>query len=160
MFRLKRGHVAQYVDSRDGKELIIHIYGPDSIFPLSWGLNGETPNFGLKALSSCEVQFVSMAELKKFLTDNPKELLDLTKRLLLGLSGMAARVEILSFENAERRILSTLQYLRKHFGKNIQFTHEELAALTGLTRERVSIEMKKMKDSGVLNYRRGKIALK
>jgi|SRR3989338_4971803 len=160
LFYLKRGNVAQYVDSHEGKELIIHIYMPGALFPLSWGLNNEIPNFSLKAINTCEVTLVPKKDFEKLINERPEELIKLTKNLALGISGLAKRIEILNFENAQTRVLSTLEYLRKHFGEKFQFTHEMLAALTGLTRERVSIEMKRLKDKKVLDYKRGVITLK
>ena len=84
----------------------------------------------------------------------------MTKRLVSGISGLSKRIEILNFENAQGRIISTLTYLKKHFGSKLSFTHEELAALTGLSRERVSIEMKKLKDKKLISYTRSIISLK
>jgi CRP-like cAMP-binding protein len=96
----------------------------------------------------------------EFIRDNPKKLLEITKRLVYGLEGLAKRVEILNFENAQNRITSALSYLKKHFGTKLEFTHEDLASLTGLTRERVSIEMKRLKDLGKISYKRGVVTVK
>lgn len=159
LFYLKKGNVLQYVDSNQGKELIIHIYMPGALFPLSWGLNNEIPNFNLKAMITSEVVLVPKKDFEKLINNKPDVLMKLTKNLVSGLMGLSKRVEILSFENAEVRITNTLKYLERHFGPKFEFTHEGLAALTGLTRERVSIEMKKLKDKKVLEYKRGVITL-
>lgn len=159
VFSLKSGFVKHYVDSPDGKELIVHIYTPGSIFPLMWGLNDEIPNYNLTALTNCTVAYVPKKDLVEYYTVRPKELMLLTKRLLKAVSGLSKRIEILSFQNAQKRVVSTLQYLHKHFGEEFHFTHENLASLTGLTRERVSIEMKRLKDKGVVSYKRNLISV-
>ncbi len=159
VFLLKSGFVKHSTDSSDGKELILHIYTPGALFPLMWGLNDEVPNYTLAALTTCSVVCVPKDEMVEYYSSKPKELMELTKKLLKGISGLSKRIEILSFENARKRVVSTLQYLHKHFGPEFSFTHENLASLTGLTRERVSIEMKKLKDQGLVSYKRNLISV-
>lgn len=159
LFYLKKGFVKHYVDSPEGKELIIHIYKSGTIFPLMWGLNNEVPNYNLATLTNCEISLVPKKTFSDFIAKNPKELLSLSRRLLMAISGLSKRIEILNFQNARQRVVSTLIYLNKHFGDQFHFTHESLAALTGLTRERVSIEMKKLKDQGVVSYKRNTITI-
>jgi len=160
LFFLKAGYVRQFVDSKEGKELTIHIYEKGAIFPLSWGLNDETPNFTLSSITKSEVTLVPRADFLKTIKNNPDELLALTKRMIYAVSGLSKRIEILNFDNAKTRTITSLQYLYKHFGKKFEFTHEDLSSLTGLTRERVSIEMKKLKNNGVISYKRGAVAIK
>lgn len=159
LFYLKKGFVKHYVDSPDGKELIIHIYKSGTVFPLMWGLNDELPNYNLATLTNCELALVPKKEFVTFVSKNPKELLSLSKRLLMAISGLSKRIEILNFQNARQRVVSTLLYLNRHFGDQFHFTHESLASLTGLTRERVSIEMKKLKDQGLVAYKRNTITV-
>jgi len=159
LFYLKKGFVKHYVDSPEGKELIIHIYKSGTIFPLMWGLNDEIPNYNLATLTNSEIALVPKKVLNEYLLKNPKELLNLNKRLLKAISGLSKRIEILNFQNAHQRVLSTLLYLNRHFGDQFHFTHESLAALTGLTRERVSIEMKRLKDQGIVAYKRNTITV-
>jgi CRP-like cAMP-binding protein len=157
LYYLKRGHVKRFVDSLDGKELIIHIFDPGSVFPLLSVFTERSFSFNLSALTNCEVILIPKKDFNNYIKENNIELLKITKNLLLGLEGMAMRVEILSLEDAKSRISSALKYLSKHFGQKLHFTHEELSALTGLSRERVSIEMKKMKDEGKIRYSRNVI---
>jgi CRP-like cAMP-binding protein len=160
MFYLKSGKVKQITDSNDGKELIIHIFEKDAIFPLEWGLNDDAATHTFVAMSPLTTTTVPKKEFLEIINKEPKLLLSITKRLVSGLSGLSRRIEILNFESAQSRIQLTLGYLEKHFGDKMNFTHEELAALTGLSRERVSIEMKKLKQRGNIDYSRGKITLR
>lgn len=160
LFYLISGHVRRYVDSSDGKELTIHIFEEGSVFPLSWALNDEVPNFTLAALTDCKVVLVPKNEFFSYIKNDSDELLNITKRLARGLEGLSRRVEILSLEKADARVAAVIAYLAKHFGEKFNFTHEELSALTGLSRERVSIEMKKLKDKKAISYRRGVVLVK
>ena len=159
LFLLKNGFVKQYVTSKEGKELVIHIYEKGAIFPLMWGLNNETPNYSLETLANSEIVLISKEEFINEIQDDSAFLFDLTKRLLHGLSGLSKRIEILNTEDANIRIKETLWYLQRHFGKKLEFTHEDIAHFTGLSRERVSLEMKKLALEGSINYKRGKIRI-
>ncbi len=156
LFYLKKGFARRYVDSIEGRELTIHIFEKGSTFPLSWALNNENPNFNLAALTDCEIALIPKEDFLKFIK-NYDELAAITRKLLYGLEGMAKRLENMSFEKADMRVMSTINYLAKHFGNLLPFTHEDLSSLTSLSRERVSIEMKKLKNRGIVSYKRNVI---
>lgn len=159
LFFLKKGFVKQYANSEEGKELTIHIYEKGSIFPLSWGLNKQAPEHNFVCVGKVEVSIVPLKAFMEIIKKDPGILLGITKRLVAGISGLSHRIEILNFENSQERLFETLLYLRKHFGETINFTHEELAALTGLSRERVSIEMKNLRDKKAISYKRAEIKI-
>ena len=160
LYYLKDGFVKRHINSLDGKELTVHIFTPGSLFPLLWALDGSSVDFNLTSLGSSKVALVPKEDFLKYIISNQDELLKITKRLLRGLEGMAKRVEILSFEKADSRVYSALLYLEGHLGSKLSFTHEGLSELTGLSRERVSIEMKKLRTEGITSYRRGLITMK
>lgn len=76
--------------------------------------------------------------------------MDISSRLSSVLEGLSKRIQITTFGNANQRLVSFLLYLNSHC-KEIKFTHEEIANLIGLTRERVSIEMKKLIKSKLIS---------
>lgn len=160
LYYLKSGYVRRYTNSVDGKELTVHIFEKGSIFPLSWAFYNEVPNSTLQALSQIELKLIKKKDFLSFIKKNPNELFEITKRMVRATEGLAKRIEVLSFERADNKLTSMLLYLEKHFGKKFKFTHEDLAALTGLSRERVSIEMKNLKDKGLIHYQRGNISIK
>lgn len=160
LYYLAEGFVKRSVHSLDGRELIVHIFKKDSVFPLFWALFNEEQNINLTALSDAKVHLIPKDAFLNFIEQNPKELSELLRHMTLGIEGLAKRVEILSFDKADKKLAQALIYLSKHFGNNFKFTHEELASLTGLSRERVSIEMKLIKESGAINYSRGNISIR
>lgn len=159
LFYLKKGFVKRYTESFDGKEVIIHIFDSGAIFPLLWAVEGKNPSFSLAALTDCELALVPAQDYIDHIKNDKDRLFDLTIKLLKGLEGMAKRVEILSTEKADSKVKSTLAYLSRHLGVEFEFTHEELAKISGLTREHVSIEMKKLKNQGVVSYKRNTITI-
>jgi CRP-like cAMP-binding protein len=169
VYFLEKGIVRQYVISAEGKELTLHLYFPGSFFPLHWALNREIPDYNLEAQVAVTVRVAPLDVFKKWIATDPQILLSIVSRLLAGLNGMAKRVEVTSLKSASARVKSILIYFSKHLG-DVQkdgtiriskvITHEEIAAFTGLTRERVSIEMKHLKETGAVDYHRGVIQVK
>lgn len=93
--------------------------------------------------------------------------MNVSSRMLKGISGLSKRVTMLGFANASTKVATILLYLAKHFGStnnghtviNIKFTHEQIACLASLSRERVSVEMGKLVGSGVVAYQSRKITI-
>lgn len=169
IYFLESGIVRQFVLSEEGDELTMHLYFPGSFFPLTWGINNEIPNFTLQAHTQTTVRIAPQRDIQKFLKNKPEVLFNLCSRLLYGMSGLTKRIEIISLKDAAARVSAMLTYFSKHMGEKIDdntsvkiripFTHEEISTFTGLTRERVSIEMKKLMDKKFINYHRGSITI-
>ena len=160
LFYLIRGHIRLFSTSEQGKELTLHIFERESIFPLNWAINNINQEYGLQAVTKAKAILVPKDKFVTFLKKHPTTLYKYTQNLVKGIDGLTKRVEIVSMDNAQKRVRSALIYLSKHFSTNkdnkvvmkYHFTHEDISMLTGLTRERVSVEMKKLKDKGVIDY--------
>lgn len=91
-------------------------------------------------------------------------LFDLTTRFAKGLNGLALRIEHLSSENVYTRVISLLLYLAAHFGSSslvdLPLTHQEVASLTGSTRETVSRQIERLKKKRLITYKRHTIVIK
>lgn len=168
VYYLTRGVIRHFATSSEGRELTIHFYTPGSFLPLMWAINNQIPDYSLSAFTNCTLQMAPKDDFLKWLDQEPEVLYNLSSRLLFGISGLSSRIEVISLENSHARVASILLYLTKHFGDEKAkgtiriihpFSHEDIASLTGLTRERVSIEMKKMKDQGLIDYKRSDIEI-
>jgi len=157
IFYLDKGYVRQFVESKDGKELTIHIFESGAVFPIAWALAGSKFDYNLQAITRSKIFLIPEQEIIKFLNSNPKELMAITIRLSRGLEGLSKRIQINNFSNAREKVVAILEYLNRHFGNKFSFSHEDISSLTGLSRERVSIEMKKLKDEKKINYKHGKV---
>ena len=141
VFYLKSGVVRAFMLDFDGEVITIGYFFPGSTFPTLALF--ETPYYSeyfFEARTKVTVQkieskiFMSFAEKKDF----SKALIE---RLSYGIKGLSFRILLLS-KTAQVRILLALYYLGKHFSKlgseNYHFTHQEVAELSGVTRETVS----------------------
>lgn len=161
VFYVKNGYVRLYTLSEDGRELTLNIFKPGSYFSMMWAL-GDIPNsYHFEAMTEVKVLRAPKETVNDFIKNNPDVLFELTSRILIGLNGLLNNIEYITSRNASKRVISSLLILAKRFGEktksnglliNFQLTHQDIANITNLARETVSIEMKKIEDKGIIEY--------
>lgn len=160
-FFLKEGYVREYGISSQGVEVGLHIFMPHSYFPMVL-IIADIPNrYYYEALTDVQMYNAPKDKIMRFLGKNPEVLLDLTKRVLIGLDKLTSRVEYLSYAKAYQRVVSILLYLARHFGEEnnkkvnikIKFSHEIIASLAGVTRETASREWEKLERNKLIAYK-------
>ncbi len=154
---LKSGIVKVYTISSKGEEVVVNIFKPGSFFPMSWALNDRKNNFFYEALTEVEIHRCLRDETVTFVEKNPDVLLDLLKRVYSGLDGVLERMSYVMGEDAYERLISEILISVKRFGEKVgedkyllHFSEKDLAAQTGLTRETVSREIKKLKTKNLI----------
>lgn len=161
VFYLAKGYVKAYSTSEEGKELTIIIFKPEDIFPYSWAISGIENKYYYETMTAIELCRVPKEELIRFIKENPEVLLTLSNRIIVRMMGLVQRMEYLVFGNAYSKVASILVICAERFGskdgKNIviqvPLTHKDIANLLGVTRETVSVEMKKLERKGLINSR-------
>lgn len=159
IFFLTKGVVRMFVLSK-GVELTLNIYKPHALFPMSQVLNNKKERYTYDALTEVQGYFAPKKDFGKFLSKNPPVLFDLLRRIYRGLDGFFMRLEALLSNDAYFRVLTQLIIYSKRFGQTdknkITFdwhlTHRELASQTGLARESVTKQIKKLQDKGLIGY--------
>lgn len=125
-----------------------------------WGVN-RTPNvYYFEALTEVEVGRAPRDEVVEFIKDKPTIALELLSELIGDYAESLTRIENLVFSDAYRRVISTLLYIAKHFGKpkggsvivDHHFTQQDIATLVGVARETASNEMVKLEKKGLVKY--------
>ncbi len=160
-YYLKKGYVKEYSISTHGIETTLHIFAPASYFPMMWVIAGIPNRYYHEALTDVKVYKAPKDKVVTFLKENPDALLDLTKRIFMGLDKLTSRIESVSYSKASEKVVSTILYLARHFGeekdKKIyikhKFTHRDIASLAGITRETTSREWEKLEKRGRIRYK-------
>lgn len=158
VFYVKQGYIRQYALGKDGSEFTLHIYTPRSIFPILE--TTEKHEYYFESLTPAEVYRIPTDKFQKYMTDNPDTLHEYKNQLQLLSYELLNKLETKIFEDASRQIVASLLDLIGKFGRKqndkfiIQywFTHQDIATMTGLSRERVSIEMKKLNQRKLISY--------
>lgn len=155
IFQIIKGRIRKYDVSYRGDEVIVNVFKPPAFFPMSWAIN-RTPNtFFYKTETPVELHVVPADDVLEFLKQNPDVMLDLLSRIYRGMDGLLGRVVHLMSGTAKSRLIYELIIEVKRFGQAdedgaylINSNESDIAARSGLTRETVSREMKKLKNHG------------
>lgn len=161
IFYIKSGYIKAYTISENGEEKLILIYKQGEIFPLKWAISDIDNNFFYSAASDCVLHIIPKADLKDFLRSDSQAVLHLFEQCLNINKELEDRIQNLELTKAHMRITYLLKYLANRFGMvdkhgkiilDLRLAHHDIASLVALTRETVSIEMKKLENSGVISH--------
>ncbi len=157
------GRVKIYKMSFDGKEQILHIFGPGEPF-------GEVPVFHSQPFPANALTLLKSTLLyfprKPFVdlvTKNPSLALNMLAMLSLRLRRFAAQIESLSLKEVPGRLAAYLVYLVEEQGDSEMVTLDipkgQLASLLGTIPETLSRIFSKMSDEGLIRVEGKKIYL-
>ena len=162
-FIVKSGTVKAYNLSVSGDEKPVAFYQADSVFPASW-VYGKTASatYYYEAFSPVvETYTLDREEFVSFIKKRPELLYQEMERLLIEQLGSSIRLNALQHSRASDKLVYTLHYLALSHGRpsgndkielTLDLTHQDLANLTGLTRETAATELNKLKKQGIIDY--------
>jgi len=93
---------------------------------------------------------------------------DLLSRLYKGIDGLLTKMSYLMSASAYERLTAEIIILSKRFASmdfsktheiNLEISENELATLTGLTRETVSRELKVLRDKNLISFAKKKLTI-
>ena len=155
IFYIVSGKVRTYDVSFRGEEVIVNIFKPPAFFPMSWAINQIPNKYFYKTEEETVLHIVPVSEALAFLKSNPDVMFDLIGRLYKGMEGLLGRVVHLMSGTAKSRLIYELIIECRRFseaqpdGTYVLKTNEgDLAARSGLSRETISREMRKLKNHG------------
>jgi CRP/FNR family transcriptional regulator len=158
--------VREFDISDSGQKITLNIFKPHAFFPMSWAIN-ETPNkYFFEALDNCHVKIAPPNEVVNFLKSNPDVMYDLLARIYKGTDGMLGRQSKLMSGSASARLGYELMiYCRRFHNTNssgqysVKVKESELASFTGMARETVSRQLRKMDKDGMIRLEDGQIII-
>jgi CRP-like cAMP-binding protein len=158
VFYIKKGKVKVAVISKQGKEAIVALLGPDE-FVGEGCLIGQPKRLATaSALSECETMRVAKTEIQRVLSDEPAFSQMFVSHILVRSARVEEDLVDQLFNSTEKR-LARLLLLLANFGKEGQpqpilakISQETLAEMIGTTRSRVSHFMNKFRQLGFIEY--------
>jgi len=158
VFYIKKGKIKVAVLSKDGKEAVVALLGPDE-FAGEGCLLGQPKRLATaSAMAECEVMRVQKSEIQRVLHDEPA----FSEMFVAHILARNARVEedlVDQLFNSTEKRLARLLLLLANFGKEgrpepilAKISQETLAEMVGTTRSRVSHFMNKFRRLGFINY--------
>ncbi len=163
VFYIQSGIVRLYLISEEGNELTVMMHPTKTIFPVRWAISNQANIYNFQAMNPVEVWRAPREAFLQFLQQNPDVTLHLTNQLVFDFSALIYRMQHIVFGNAYAKVASIVLTAAKRFGEpedkdsNIQIqiplTHQQIADSAGITRETASLEMKKLKENGLISYK-------
>ena len=153
-YMVASGKVKIFKTSLEGKEQILHIFGPGEPF-------GEVPVFhgnpfpaNAETLSEAELLFFPRAEFVGLVSANPSLALNMLAMLALRLRRFTTQIENLSLKEVPGRLASYLLYLTEEQERSdrvvLDIPKGQLASLLGTSSETLSRIFAKMTEEGLI----------
>lgn len=159
-YYVKSGAIKMMTTSGRGQNLVLHIFNPGATLPLLAVINDNQNAYDFVTVVPTVVHKIPYEHMTAFLQQNVDVLYAFNLRLLHGLQGLLDRVEQSTFVPAYNQVAGLLLYFSRHFADNstasnqkvieLRVTHQEIAEWLGLSRENVSIQMKKLERDGLI----------
>ena len=154
------GYVAVRVATPRGDVATLEMLGPGSHFGDLVMIEGERRSAGVTAVSKVETLELRYADVERFRGEHP----DLDRALLVALARQLRRTSASLVEAmylpAPVRIARRLAGLRALYGSDaIPVTQEDLADLSGATRQTVNQVLTDLRDRGVIAVARGRVTV-
>lgn len=136
-FYLKSGSVRVFLSSENGSEKTLSVLKPESIFGEAAFFDGLPRVSSARTLARSEIVTVTRRGLLACIRQEPQFAMELFSRLSLTIRMLSAQVDAATFQQADERLARLLLSLSAEGGK-VRSSHEDLAALAGVSRVTVS----------------------
>ena len=156
MYIILIGKVKVMQATEDGKEIILAIHRADEFFGEISLIDGKTSPATVLATENSLIAIISKGDFYSLLSNQPKVFDKFLQILCSRLRESWKRIQILNFKNSSQRIKMLILMLSYDNGKktpegmvlNIKLTHQNIADMTGLTRETVTRVLDRWQRSG------------
>ncbi len=168
IYFIEKGFVRFYYLSDEGKEMTFLIYKPGYFFPILYAFFGNKTRYYFEALTPVVLRRAPRETFTKVVEANNALSLAISKEIILRMQGILSKMEFLTLGTAYQNVAFTILICAQEFGKknkqsivlNLPLAHKDIASMAGLTRETVSIEMKRLEKEGLIAYKRNHITIK
>lgn len=165
-YLLKSGRVRLFFSSQNGNELTVKILGENSLVGDA-SYFSQTPRVtSASAITDAELISVDLEKLIPYFIKHPGLILELLDFMSQTIRFISIQVFSMAFLSADKKLAHILVQLGTYFKKkdtdstySIDFTHQDIAELIGVSRVTIAKELKKFEQWGWLSmkYRNIKI---
>lgn len=164
MYIVYVGKVRVVKQSIEGREHILTIRKKNDFFGEMSLLDGKTSPATVIAHEDSVIGFLSKSDFEQHLLGHEIIRRKIINMLCSSLRESWAMTKVLSFDNAEQRILATLDRMREVYGLrddrgvivNVVLTHQQIANYASVTRETVTRVLTRFKNEEIIQILEGK----
>lgn len=169
IYMIAEGRVKIGAYTNDGKEVVKAILSKGEVFG-EMALTGEEKrtDFAQSMENNTSVCIMSLDDMNELMANNKPLSFQLLKLIGLRLRKVERRLESLVFKDARTRIVDFIRDQAEEKGKKVgyetmipsYFTHKDIAALTGTSRQTVTTVLNELRDKNLINFDRRKILIR
>lgn len=164
LYGILSGRIAFTVDSTDGKELILNVLGPGEFFGEIALLDGKGRSATAVVRDACRLLFIARNDFMAFFGERPEAMSRIIELLCARLRRSTEYIADATFLDLAGRLAKQLVNLANDDdssrGAALHISHAELAAMLGVSRERVSMQLAAWSDKGILDQGRGQLVVR
>jgi len=163
LYGVLAGRIVVMVESAEGKELILNMFGPGEFFGEIALLDGKGRTATAVARETSELLFLGRADFLPFLQQRHEAAVRIIAFLCARLRRTTDLVEDSAFLNVSTRLAKQLAALAGGGAapaRTIRLSQEELAQTLGVSREIVSRQLAVWREAGVVEIGRGRIVVR
>jgi CRP/FNR family transcriptional regulator/CRP/FNR family cyclic AMP-dependent transcriptional regulator len=159
LFIIADGQVKVSIVSEDGREVILSLLGEGAVFGELSLLDGKPRSANVVATQDTKLYMVRRADFLRLIYKVPQIAVGLLAELAARLRKTDRKIEGLALLDVTSRISETLLQLADEQGSETKFgvsleerpTHQQLASMSGTTRETVSRVLKRLEGQGYIS---------
>jgi CRP/FNR family cyclic AMP-dependent transcriptional regulator len=159
LYAIRRGLIRIGTTDDLGQQMTMNLLGAGDVFGEIALLDGRSRTADAVALESTEMFFLPRRDFVGLVEGEPAIAQHLIELLCARLRDLIERMEETTFLPAETRLARRILALAIDYGREIHASQEELASLTGVTRETVNRQLQSWKRSGILSLGRGRLVI-
>lgn len=164
MYMLLEGEAKVTQITDDGKEIIMTVHRAGEFFGELSLIDGKTAPATVSATTDCFTALISKKNFYALLFKQNKVLENLLQILCSRLRESIKKIQILNFTNAAQRIKMLFLMLSENYGEKseegtilrIKLIHQDIASMTGLSRETVTRILDKWQGGGEIQILKNK----
>lgn len=164
MYIILLGKVKAVRMTEDGKEIILAVHQAGEFFGEMSLIDGKTTPASVVATEDSLIAIIAKNDFYSILSAHNKVMISLLKIFCTRLRKCWDTIQLLNFNNASQRTKMLFLMLSDEYGEkssegitlNIKLTHQDIAEMTGMTRESVTRILDKWKNSGEITIQKNK----
>jgi len=167
MYIILNGKVKVFQSTQEGKETILAMHQSGNFFGEMSLIDGKTALATVIAMQDSTVAIISKKDFHSLIFTQNKTLENLLQIFCSRLRESWDKIQMLNYKNSSERIKRLFAMLSNEYGKrtdegvilNIKLTHQDIANMSGLTRETVTRIMSKWHKDGEIKILENKFIL-
>ena len=166
---ISQGYVKAYTILDSGDTRTILILGPGDIFPLAFSTSLNWENYQIRyfyqTLCEADVLCLPADDLRQQVENDKDSMLTYMTYIAASNEAIMNQLEVMKNKKAIDKVGLLLPYLISKAGKlvkpdvyelQIKLSHQEIADLSGVTRETTTTLIKELEKEGIINQHKGK----